>query len=41
MKFKATIWKTGDSFVFTVPMAYIKNNDLSIDHEYSVEVSDD
>ena len=41
MKFKAKIWRTGDSHVVTIPSDYIKNSDLLVGESYTVEVTED
>ena len=36
----AMIWKTGGSFVITVPMDYVDNGLVSIGKSYDVELSE-
>ncbi len=38
MEFKGKIWKTGNSFVITIPKDFVDNNLLQIEKEYSIEV---
>ena len=40
MQFKAKIWRTGGSYVLTVPMAYVENGQLLAGKEYAVSVED-
>ncbi len=40
MRFKGTIWETGNSYVITVPKAYVENGQLQLGKEYGVEVND-
>ena len=44
MKFEAKIWKTGNSYVITVPKFLIKSKSIILNKEYSlsiVEVKDE
>lgn len=38
MKFKATIWKTGGSYVVTIPRDFIDSQVVEHGKEYEVEV---
>ena len=35
---KGKIWKTGNSYVFTIPSDYIKNKMLKVNKEYVFKV---
>lgn len=39
MKFKGEIWKTGNSYVLTVPAQYVKDGVLSVGVLYEVDVN--
>ena len=38
IQFKTKIWKTGSSYVLTVPFAYIKHGQLDEGMEYSIKI---
>lgn len=38
MIFKGKIWENGDSFVVTIPKAYVKNKLLLLGTEYEFDV---
>jgi antitoxin component of MazEF toxin-antitoxin module len=42
LKFNAQVWKTGNSYVITIPNDYVKNGQIPENTElsFSVEVSD-
>jgi len=39
-KFKAKIWKTGTSYVVTIPKDFVKNGLIKPEIEYLVELGD-
>jgi len=40
IKFKSKIWKTGTSFVVTIPKDFVKNKIIEEDKDYLIEVGD-
>jgi hypothetical protein len=38
IKFKARMWKTGGSFVITIPVFFIKHGDLDEKKEYTIKI---
>lgn len=39
IEFKGSIWKTGNSYVVTVPKPYIENGQLSESEEYKITIT--
>jgi antitoxin component of MazEF toxin-antitoxin module len=40
MKFKTKVWRTGDSWVITIPSFIIKNSEINFDDEIEIEIKE-